>query len=119
MKLNKDFMEFIRPQRRNDLVRIGRNHDGGYVVSYEALLLSQVLVSIGYGDDASFESEYLDSNPQHTAFLFDDKSSFMNYSTKFIVEIVKRLIGDEDSHPRKSLLNLASYIQMIQTKRLH
>ena len=112
-------MELIRPQQRNDLVRVGRNHDGGYVVSYEGLKLSPALVSVGYGDDSSFESQYLSTNSQYTAFLFDDKASFMNYSTRLIVEFVKRLMGNEDSHPRKSLYNLSSYISMIRVKRLH
>lgn len=119
MKLNKDFMELIRPQQRNDLVRVGRNHDGGYVISYEGLKLSPVLVSIGYGDDSSFESQYLSTNPQNTAVLFDDKASFMNYGTSLVIEFVKRLMGDEDSHPRKSFIIFKSYIQMIRVKRLH
>ena len=40
------------------MVRIGRDNDGGYVVSARALDATRVLVALGINDDWSFEADF-------------------------------------------------------------
>jgi hypothetical protein len=42
----------------NDLTRVGRNYDGGYVLSDQLLKKSSALLSFGINDDWSFEEDF-------------------------------------------------------------
>lgn len=53
MKLNK-----IQPNSQYDLVRIGKNNDGGYLVEKQSWKESEFLISLGINDDWSFEKEF-------------------------------------------------------------
>jgi len=48
----------MRLLKINDLVRIGRNYDGGYVLSASLIRRSSVLLSFGINDDWSFEEDF-------------------------------------------------------------
>lgn len=52
-----------RPVALDDLVRIGRDHDGGYVVSRRTIDAARVLVGLGINDDWSFEEAFARANP--------------------------------------------------------
>lgn len=52
-----------RPVAVDDLIRVGRAHDGGYVVSRRCLDASRVLVGMGINDDWSFEEDFQRRNP--------------------------------------------------------
>ena len=45
-----------------DLVRIGRDYDGGYLVSQTDIEKSEVLIGLGLYDDWSFESDFVAIN---------------------------------------------------------
>lgn len=53
----KDFLNSLRPVITNDLIRVGRNQDGGYVVNLKSISNSK-LISLGISDDWSFEEHY-------------------------------------------------------------
>ena len=55
--------ERLRPVPVNDLVRLGRDFDGGYVVSRRTVELADVLVGLGIKDDWSFERDFLERRP--------------------------------------------------------
>ena len=46
-------------QQANDLVRVGRDYDGGYLVSKSDINDSEVLLGLGINDDWSFEEDFL------------------------------------------------------------
>ena len=52
-----------RPVALDDLVRVGRDHDGGYVISRRSLAATRVLVGLGINDDWSFEEAFAHDNP--------------------------------------------------------
>ncbi len=54
--------EFLKPVQCDDLVRLGRDYDGGYLVSKRDILNSEVLVGLGINDDWSFESGFSEIN---------------------------------------------------------
>lgn len=52
-----------RPVALDDLVRVGRDFDGGYVISRRSLDAARVLVGLGINDDWSFEAAFARANP--------------------------------------------------------
>ncbi|MDR2097744.1 MAG: hypothetical protein LBP37_04410 [Spirochaetaceae bacterium] len=51
-------LERYRPIELCDLIRLGRDYDGGYVVSKRQVEKTDILLSFGVNDDWSFESDF-------------------------------------------------------------
>ena len=51
-----------RPVSLSDLVRLGRNNDGGYVISERCIAATQILVAFGISFDWSFEKQFAERN---------------------------------------------------------
>jgi hypothetical protein len=65
--------KILRPRYSFDLVRIGKNNDGGYLVGTNSLERSRYLISLGIGDDWSFEEDFLKKNRSNVIVkCFDD-----------------------------------------------
>jgi hypothetical protein len=64
-------LEALRPVDVHDLVRLGRERDGGYVVSRRAIEATRVLVGIGVNDEWSFEEAFLAEAPRTRLVLVD------------------------------------------------
>jgi hypothetical protein len=52
----------FRPKKNYDLIRLGRNNDGGYLVEKNSIKNSKTLISFGIGNDWSFESHFKSQN---------------------------------------------------------
>jgi hypothetical protein len=53
----------FKPSGSYDLVRIGRDHDGGYLVERGSVEKAKALISMGINNDWSFEKDFVKSNP--------------------------------------------------------
>lgn len=53
---------FLQHGKAGGLIRLGRDHDGGYVVSEADVLGADILISLGIGNDWSFEAEFAAKN---------------------------------------------------------
>ena len=62
----------LQPFYCEDIIRIGKDHDGGYLVSKEDVLKSSRLLSFGVGGDISFEEDFLKLNDCESD-LYDDR----------------------------------------------
>ena len=60
IKLN--LLKIFQPLECSELVRIGRENDGGYLVDKESIDQSDFLLSFGIDHDWSFEQDFLDIN---------------------------------------------------------
>ena len=49
---------FLRPLYKTDLIRIGRDNDGGYLIPKQSLNQTKLLYSFGLSQDWSFEKEF-------------------------------------------------------------
>ena len=54
--------EAFKPDALYDLIRLGRDHDGGYLVERKSVQEAGALVSFGISDDWSFERSFLNCN---------------------------------------------------------
>jgi len=60
----------FKPNYLYDLIRLGKNNDGGYLVGKNSVLNSSTLISFGINDDCSFEKEFKNLN-NLDVFCFD------------------------------------------------
>lgn len=77
---------FLKFKSASDLVRIGRDFDGGYLISKSDLNASECLIGMGINDDWSFESEFL-KNKEIPLLAYDASIS----KTIFFKKIIKSI----------------------------
>ena len=51
--------KILEPKNEYDLIRVGRDNDGGYLVSEQSIFDSEILLSAGIAWDFSFEKQYI------------------------------------------------------------
>ena len=49
---------YLKPDHEYDLIRLGQDNDGGYLVEKESIAKSESLITLGLGYDWSFEKDY-------------------------------------------------------------
>ena len=52
----------LKPKFKFDLIRVGRNNDGGYLLGLNTLKNTKILISLGINDDWSFERHFYEKN---------------------------------------------------------
>ena len=85
MKFVDKKYNFLKPIRTPNLVRLGRTHDGGYVVDSEIIKQCNILITFGLGPDWSFELDYMKKNKEIEIYVYD--YSVNNYP--YIKEVIK------------------------------
>ena len=109
--LNLAFMNQIRPYECENLIRLGRAHDGGYVLPLVALSNASVLLSVGYGNDSSFERDFKKFSPKSRVILIDDIANFTRLFKSLFISFYTRAFM-RTGHPRREWGNLLSFIRM-------
>ena len=78
---------FLKPIKNSNLVRLGRNKDGGYIVDSSIIQKCDTLITFGLGPDWSFELDYIKKNNQIQIYMYDYTVS----SYPYIKEVIKYL----------------------------
>ena len=105
---------FLKPIKTTNLVRLGRPHDGGYVVDSEIIKECNTLITFGLGSDWSFEQDYIKKNKKIKIFIYDHTVSMIPY-VKDIIKYLKRFLTfrgtyESVSNRIKYLLNLKKFL---------
>ena len=50
--------QILKPKFETELIRLGKNNDGGYIIPQKSINSSSKLYSFGLNDDFSFEKEF-------------------------------------------------------------
>ena len=72
----------FKPNHLYDLIRLGRNNDGGYLVGKNSVLNANALISFGVHDDCSFEKDFKNLNPTKVLcfdYIVDNKFWFKKF----------------------------------------
>ena len=101
---------FFKPKKNYILTRVGRNNDGGYLVSKYSLKKSDYLVSFGINDDWSFEREALKINKNIKVLCFDNKISLIFLCKRVIIEFFKFFYPGKRGDLLRGLKNIIEYI---------
>jgi len=67
--------KIFKPNHEYNLVRFGKDNDGGYLVEKESIFKSKSLISLGLGHDWSFEKDYYESNKK-PIYCYDHSVSY-------------------------------------------
>ena len=105
---------YLKPAGAFDLVRLGRDHDGGYLVDRRDVLDSTALVSLGINDDWSFEDDFLTMNPVPLD-AYDGTVSPKIYSRR----VVKHAISGNKRELKSSAKALLGYKKFFTGERRH
>ena len=61
----------LKPFKTNELVRLGRNMVGGYVVDLGMIEKTNTLITFGFGPERSFELDFLKMKNNCNVFIYD------------------------------------------------
>ena len=82
---------FLKAVKTSNLIRLGRNWDGGYVVDSEIIKKSNTLITFGLGPDWSFELDYIKKNQNVKIYIYDHTTSSSPY-TKEVLKYLRRFL---------------------------
>ena len=79
----------LKPTHKYNLIRLGKENDGGYLVEKESLLNSKGLISFGLSYDWSFEKDFFRHNsiPIHCYDPTVKYSSIKKFSRKYLLKL--------------------------------
>ena len=107
---------FLIPFKSPNLLRLGIEKDGGYIVEQKILKNSDFLVSFGMAEEYSFEIDFLRFNKKNKLIIYDFSISHLHYF-KEIFKNLRRIIKF-----KRTLKDLSTcinnYIQFIKFTNL-
>lgn len=105
-------LELLRPVAVRDLIRLGRDRDGGYVVSRRAVEATRVLVGLGVNDEWSFEEAFLSEAPATRLVLVDGtvgRGPYAWHALERVVRASRRLVRGNVRRARLAWREARSY----------
>ncbi len=106
------FKKTLCPKKSFDLIRIGKNNDGGYLVDRNSFLNAHELISLGVNDDWSFEQESLSLNSKLKIQCFDDKLDIKFLLKKIFFHFLVIFYKFKFRYIKHSLSNFISYLRL-------
>lgn len=94
------------------LVRIGKQNDGGYLVSLSDIKKTDLLIGLGIGDDWSFESDFVKYNDIEV-IAYDASTNFRFLLLQAIIQTIKNPLNFN------SIKKLFSYKKFFKGKHKH
>lgn len=82
--LPKKDLGWLQPYDVKDLIRIGRDRDGGYLTTQRAVDAAETLLAMGLGPEWSFEQRWKELFPRHTVHIYDGTNPMEFYSPEEI-----------------------------------
>jgi Methyltransferase FkbM domain len=80
---------WLQPIAFADLIRLGRNNDGGYVVPSSVIKEADGLLALGVFDDWSFECAAQELNPSLIIDAYDHTISRKRFSREFWIDVLR------------------------------
>ena len=82
---------FLRPLKINNLIRLGDNQDGGYIVDKNVVDKCEILISLGLGMQYTFETDFIKRNKNLLIYVYDHTINAFIY-IKEIWKYLRRFI---------------------------
>ena len=82
---------FLKPLKNPNLIRLGRDHDGGYIAESSIVEKCNTLITFGLGPDWSFELDIIKRNSDIKIYMYDYTVSSKPYIRSF--KILKKIFN--------------------------
>jgi len=106
------FPKILKPKYNYDLIRIGRDNDGGYLVEKKSLENTECLISLGINDDWSFEEDFLKKNKKTIIKCFDDALDEKFLLKKIIIQFISFFEKRNFGLLKNSISNYFSFLRI-------
>ena len=118
MILNSKY-NFLKPFKVKKLIRFGRNFDGGYLVCSDALKKIENLITLGVGDDISFEMEIEKKTSIKNVYLYDFTVSHLLF-IRIILKYIRRILTfrTKFNNFTYSIKNYLDFIKFLKKKNV-
>ena len=103
------------PKYNCELIRLGNNSDGGYVVEKKSIENSEILISFGLSNDWSFEKEYSNFSKKKV-FCYDLSVNIKFWIKDFIRSILNIFFLKEVKKNTKNLFTFFKYKKFFDGK---
>lgn len=81
---NVTLPKIFQPYHCKDIIRLGKDNDGGYLINEKDIHKTQNLMTFGIGEDVSFEKMFIDQNEYCDLYGYD--STIGNDHDEFFVD---------------------------------
>ncbi len=102
----------IVPDVEVPLLRVGRDFDGGYVIPKYSLSHSTGLLSGGYGNDFSFESDFLQKAGIKHVHIYDYSINFFVLINELAKALIKSILRRPHYSIKYHLKNIVTYFRV-------
>ena len=96
---------------KKNLIRIGPNTDGGYVIDKRVIKKTKTLISCGLNDDWEFEKEFLKINPNCKILTYDHTVNKKFWKNRFKKDLISFFLLKKLR--LRKILNIFKYIDYI------
>jgi hypothetical protein len=119
MKTLNSELNFLLPIKVKKLIRLGRNFDGGYLVCARVLKKCNNLITLGVGDDTSFERDFYNLSKMNKIFMYDYSVNYFLF-IKIILKYVRRFLTFRGSlfSVSYSIKNFFYFIKLTSSKNV-
>ena len=114
----------LKPKHFYDLLRIGRNNDGGYLVEKDSLKASKALISFGLSFDWSFEKDFYKFHRNAPIHCYDHTvkySAIKKFSNRSLFNIFNKKYYSKPGFKSifKNFYLSSDYKNFFQENRIH
>ena len=79
----------FKPDGLYDLIRLGKDNDGGYLICKNSILETDCLFSFGISDDFSFEEDLKNRENKILIFAYDSTTTNIFFIKKILINLLK------------------------------
>ena len=108
----------LKPKYNYNLKRLGRDNDGGYLVTLKSVNIAKTLISFGILDDCSFENDFIKINSIH-AHCFDHTVGKNYWKKRFFNDIGSSLYNLNLKYLKNSLKRYQEFKNFFSLRNTH
>ena len=107
---------YFMPKFKTQLIRLGKNYDGGYLVPIKSIENTKVLFSFGLNDDFSFEKDFR-KKKDINIYCYDNSVNWKFWIKKFFRDIKNLLLFRIKKSDLKYIFFYFKYIFFFNSKK--
>ena len=109
----------FKPKKNYNLIRVGSENDGGYLLDPDSITQSETMIALGLGTDWNFEKNFIKNNKNCKLHCFDFKIN-KYFWIKNILKGIEKFILRKISYKtfKSQIINNLEYSQFFKNKNI-